>query len=288
MEVEKITVVGAGLMGHGIAQMASQVGGYHVSLLDVDQGFLDRGMKWIKQSLNKFVEKGVVTRERADETLERIHPTLNVEEAYKDTDLVIEAVPEKVEIKRGVFEKADELTSPETIIATNTSSISITLLASFTGKPERVVGMHFFNPPQLMKLVEIVKGKQTSDQTVQTVKTVAEKIGKETVIVKKDSPGFIVNRILIPALNEALYLLWEGVAEPEDVDKAIKLGLNWPMGPFKLLDYIGLDTALSVINVFFEEFKDSKYRPCPLLTQMVRAGLLGRKTGKGIYDWKKK
>ncbi len=286
MEIKKVTVVGAGLMGHGIAQVLSQVGKFNVALLDVKQEFLDRGVNWIKKSLGKFVEKGVLSNEEAEKVMERIHPTLNVEEAYKDTDFVIEAAPEKIAIKKEVFKAADKLTRPETILATNTSSISITLLSSFTSKPDKVVGMHFFNPPQLMKLVEIIKGKLTSDETISAVKDLIEKIGKEAVLVKKDAPGFIVNRILMPALNEALFLVWEGIAEPKDIDKAIKLGLNWPMGPLTLLDYVGLDTALSVIDVLYNEFKDSKYRACPLLVQMVRAGLLGRKTGKGFYDWK--
>lgn len=287
MEVEKIAVLGAGLMGHGVAQVAAQVGKYEVGLRDIEQRFLDKGMTMIKGSLQKFLSKGRITEKEVNETLARIHPTLNLKEAVADADLIIEAAPENVELKKAIFTEVDGLAPERAIIASNTSSISITELASATKRPEKCCGMHFFNPPQLMKLVEIVRGAGTSDETVNTIKETAEKMGKETVIVKKDCPGFIVNRILVPALNEAVNLIWEGVADKEDVDKAIKLGLNWPMGPITLLDYIGSDTMLAIANVLFNEL-DSKFRPSPLLKQMVRAKLLGRKTGKGFYDWTKK
>ncbi|MDH5688572.1 MAG: 3-hydroxyacyl-CoA dehydrogenase family protein [Candidatus Bathyarchaeota archaeon] len=287
MEIKKIAVLGAGLMGHGIAQVAAQVAKYEVSLRDIKQEFLDNGMIMIKGSLRKFVEKGVVSEKEMKETLGRIHPTLDMKEAVKDAELVIEAVPEKVELKKSVLKEAGEVAKKGALMASNTSSISITELASATKRPEKFCGMHFFNPPQLMKLVEIIRGAKTSDATVDTIVEVSENMGKETVIVKKDSAGFIVNRILIPALNEAMYLVWEGIAEPEDIDKAIRLGLNWPMGPLKLLDYLGLDTTLSIAEVLRDDL-DPKYRPCPLLRQMVRANLLGRKTGKGFYDWTRK
>jgi 3-hydroxyacyl-CoA dehydrogenase len=287
MEIKKIAVLGAGLMGHGIAQVAAQVAKYEVALRDIKQEFLDNGMNMITGSLRKFVEKGVVSENEMKETLSRIHPTLDMKEAVKDADLIIEAVPEKVELKKRVLKEAGEVAKEGALMASNTSSISITELASATKRPEKFCGMHFFNPPQLMKLVEIIRGAKTSDATVDTIVQVSEKMGKETVVVKKDSAGFIVNRILIPALNEAMYLVWEDIAEPEDIDKAIRLGLNWPMGPLKLLDYLGLDTTLSIAEVLRDDL-DPKYRPCPLLRQMVRANLLGRKTGKGFYDWTKK
>jgi 3-hydroxyacyl-CoA dehydrogenase len=287
MEIKKIAVLGAGLMGHGIAQVAAQVAKYEVALRDIKQEFLDNGMNMITGSLRKFAEKGVVSENEMKEALSRIHPTLDMKEAVKDADLIIEAVPEKVELKKGVLKEAGEVAKEGALMASNTSSISITELASATKRPEKFCGMHFFNPPQLMKLVEIIRGAKTSDATVHTIVQVSEKMGKETVVVKKDSAGFIVNRILIPALNEAMYLVWEDIADPEDIDKAIRLGLNWPMGPLKLLDYLGLDTTLSIAEVLRDDL-DPKYRPCPLLRQMVRANLLGRKTGKGFYDWTKK
>jgi 3-hydroxybutyryl-CoA dehydrogenase len=288
MEIRKVAVLGAGLMGHGIAQVAAQVAKYEVSLRDVRQEFLDKGMKMIRSSLQKFLEKEKISEEEMNETLDRIHPTLDLREAVADADLIIEAVPENVEVKKSVFVETEKLAKEDVMMASNTSSISITLLASATRRPEKFCGMHFFNPPQLMKLVEVVRGAKTSDETVDAVVEVAKKMGKEPVVVKKDSPGFIVNRILISALNEALYLVWEGVADRDEIDKAVRLGLNWPMGPLTLLDHVGLDTTLAILEVFQRELGDLKYRPCPLLTQMVRAGLLGRKTGKGFYDWEKK
>jgi 3-hydroxybutyryl-CoA dehydrogenase len=281
----KVTVLGAGLMGHGIAQVASQAGGYDVSLLDVEQGYIDRGMKMIRDSVGKFVERGKLTKEHGVEVLGRIHPTLDLAEAVSGSHLVIEAATEDPNLKLELYRKLSDLVDGETILASNTSSISITLLGSATKRPENVCGMHFFNPPQLMPLVEIIKGKRTSDATVQRVRETSAKLGKETVLCKVDSPGFIVNRILVPALNEAVFLVQEGVADPEDIDKAVKLGLNWPMGPLQLLDYVGLDTTLNITQVFMNEFQDSKYRPSPLLREMVRAGMMGRKSGKGFYEW---
>ena len=281
----KVTVLGAGLMGHGIAQVAAQVGGYEVSLLDVKQEFLDRGLSMVKGSLAKFVAKGTLTQKQADAVFAKIHPTLNLKEAVSGSDLIIEAASEDPKLKLDLFKNVSDLIEGDAVFASNTSSISITLLGGATKHPENVCGMHFFNPPQLMPLVEIVKGRKTSEETVQFVKETSKKMGKETVLCRKDSPGFIVNRILVPALNEAVFLVQEEVADPEDIDKALKLGLNWPMGPLRLLDYVGLDTTLNITQVFINEFQDSKYRPPPLLREMVRAGLLGRKSGKGFYDW---
>lgn len=281
----KVTVLGAGLMGHGIAQVASQVGGYDVSMLDVEQRFLDGGMKMIRDSVAKFVEKGKLSKDQGESAIGRIRPTLDLAEALRGSSLVIEAATEDPKLKLDLYRRVAELVGGDTIVASNTSSISITLLASVTRHPENVCGMHFFNPPQLMSLVEIIRGNRTSDETVRRVREVSAKLGKETVLCKKDSPGFIVNRLLVPALNEAVFLVQEGVADPEDIDKAVKLGLNWPMGPLQLLDYVGLDTTFSITQVFMNEFQDSKYRPSPLLREMVRAGMMGRKSGKGFYEW---
>ncbi len=288
MEVKKVAVLGAGLMGHGIAQVAAQVAKYDVSLRDVKQEFLDNGMNMMKKSLQSFLKRGKISEKEVEETLKRIHPTLDIKEAVTDADLIIEAVPENVELKKKMYREVEKFAPEDALIGSNTSSISITELASATRRPERFCGMHFFNPPQLMRLIEIIRGVKTSDETINTVVEVTKRMGKEPVVVNKDCPGFVVTRVLIPALNEAMYLVWEGIAEPEDIDKAIKLGLNWPMGPFTLLDYLGLDTVLSITGVFQNEIGDPKYRPCPLLRQMVKAGLLGRKTGKGFYDWTEK
>ena len=287
MDVKKVTVIGAGLMGHGIAQVSSQVAKFEVNLVDVKQEFIDEGMAMIKDSLQRFLKKGVLAEDQVKETLERIHPTLNLKEAVADADLIIEAIPENLKLKRDLFSEIDQASKLDAIFASNTSSISITELASSTNRPEKFCGMHFFNPPQLMKLVEIVRGAKTSDETVNTVFEVAKKMGKEPIVVKKDCPGFVVNRLHVLSLNEALYLLWEGIADRDDIDKASELGLNWPMGPLRLLDYIGLDTFLAILEVLEKEL-GPKFRPCPLLRQMVRAGLLGRKTGKGFYDWTQK
>jgi len=277
--------LGAGLMGHGIAQVASQVGGFDVSMLDVEQRFLDGGMKMIRESVGRFVEKGKLPKDQGEETVKRIRPTLDLAEALRGSKLVIEAATEDPKLKLDLYRQVAGLLEEDAVLASNTSSISITLLASATKHPENVCGMHFFNPPQLMPLVEIIRGSKTSDETVRKVREVSEKLGKETVLCKKDSPGFIVNRLLVPALNEAVFLVQEGVADPADIDKAVKLGLNWPMGPLQLMDYVGLDTTYNITQVFMQEFQDSKYRPAPLLREMVRAGMLGRKSGKGFYEW---
>jgi len=287
MEIKRITVLGAGLMGHGIAQVAAQFGKYEVCMRDIEQRFIDNGMRMIRDSLNRFVTKGQMTQDEMNEILARIRPMIDLKEAVASADLIIEAVPENPELKKAMFKEADTYAPSRAIIASNTSSVSITELASATKRPTQVVGMHFFNPPQLMKLVEIIKAQQTSNQTIQTIQETARKLAKETVLVKKDSPGFIVNRILIPALNEAAALYWEGVADRDDIDKAIKLGLNWPMGPLMLLDYIGLDTTLAIADVLTREI-DPRFHASTGLKQMVKANLLGRKTGTGYYDWSQK
>jgi 3-hydroxybutyryl-CoA dehydrogenase len=286
-EIKTVAVLGAGLMGHGIAQVAAQVGKYEVNMRDVEQRFIDGGMNMIRDSLQRFVKKAQLSEAEMNAILARIHPMLGLKEAVSNADLIIEAIPENLELKKTTFKEVDCYAPPHAIIASNTSSVSITEMASATKRPEKVCGMHFFNPPQLMKLVEVIRGAKTSDETVETVLNIAHKMEKETVVVKKDSPGFIVNRILIPALNEAVALHWEGVADKEDIDKAIKLGLNWPMGPLMLLDYIGLDTTLAIADVLTKEL-DPKFHPTTGLKQMVKAQMLGRKTGKGFYDWTQK
>jgi 3-hydroxybutyryl-CoA dehydrogenase len=286
-EIKRITVLGAGLMGHGIAQVAAQNGKYEVNLRDIEQRFIDSGMNMIRESLQRFVKKGQLKEAEMNEILARIHPMIDLKEAASNADLIIEAAPESIELKKSILKEVDSHAPPHAIIASNTSSVSITEMAAATKRPEKVCGMHFFNPPQLMKLVEVIKGAKTSDETVQTVLAVAHKMEKETVLIKKDSPGFIVNRILIPALNEAVAVYWEGIAERDDIDKAIKLGLNWPMGPLMLLDYIGTDTTLAVAEVLTKEL-DPKFHPTTGLKQMAKAQLLGRKTGKGFYDWTQK
>src|SRR4030066_629393 len=286
-EVKTIAVLGAGLMGHGIAQVAAQVGKYEDNIRDVEQKFIDSGMTMIADSLQRFVKKAQLSEDEMKNVLSRIHPILDLKQAISNADLIIEAIPENVELKKTTLREVDMYSPPHAIIASNTSSVSITEMASATKRPEKVCGMHFFNPPQLMKLVEVIRGARTSDETVETVLDVAHKMDKETVLVKKDSPGFIVNRILIPALNEAVAVYWEGIADRDDIDKAIKLGLNWPMGPLMLLDYIGSDTTLAIADVLTKEL-DPKFHPTTGLKQMAKANLLGRKTGKGFYDWTQK
>lgn len=285
VEIKRVAVLGAGLMGHGITQVCAQSGKLNVTMRDIEQRFIDNGMKMIQESLQRFVRKGSISEGESKEILKRIHSTLDLKEAVQNADLVIEAVTENLTLKKAVLADADKVAPPHAIIASNTSSISITEIGAATKRAEKVCGMHFFNPPQLMKLIEIIRGLKTSDETVKTIRELSFKLGKEPVVVKKDTPGFIVNRILIPALNEAVFLAAEGVADPADIDKACVLGLNWPMGPFKLLDYIGIDTTLFITDVMMNETGDPKFRPSNLLKQMVRANLLGRKTGRGFYDW---
>ena len=283
-DIKKVAVIGAGIMGTGIAQVCAQAG-YEVGLRDIEDEFVERSISTIKSSLGKLVQKGKISQSDADAIIGRIKGTTDLKEAASDADLVIEAVVENMDVKKQVFKELDEICPEHTILASNTSSLSITEMAAATKRPEKVVGMHFFNPVPVMRLVEIVRGLTTSDETVEVARAFAEKLGK-TPVVCKDSPGFIANRIALPALNEAMFALMEGVASKEDIDTAMKLGYNWPMGPLELADLVGLDTLLAIFEVFYNEFGDPKYRPCPLLREMVRAGYLGRKTGKGFYEYK--
>lgn len=282
-KIKKICVVGAGVMGSGIAQICAQAG-FEVNLYDIKQEFVEKGLNNIKGNLKRSVEKGRISQEEADKILGKIVTTINLKEAVKDVDFVIEAAPENMEIKRQVFKDLDNFSPKHAILASNTSSLSITEIASVTSRPDKVVGMHFFNPAPIMKLVEVVKGQLTSEETVTIVKDLAKKLGK-TPVECKDSPGFIANRICIPMINEAIIVLQEGVASKEDIDLAVKLGYNHPMGPLELADLIGLDTLLAIMETYYKEFNDPKYKPALLLKQMVRAGLLGRKTGKGFYQY---
>ena len=285
MEVKKIGVIGAGQMGSGIAQVAAQTG-YEVVLLDVEEVSLKKGLEAIKRSLDRFLRKEKITEADAEATLGRIKATLNLGE-FADCDLVVEAIVENEAVKAKVFESLDKIVKPEAIFASNTSSIPITKLASYTSRPERFIGMHFMNPVPLMKLVEVIRGYKTSDEVTRTVMATAEKMGKTPVEVN-DFPGFVSNRVLIPMLNEAIQAVMEGVATPEAVDTVMKLGMNHPMGPLTLADFIGLDTVLAIMEVIYEGFGDSKYRPSPLLKKMVQAGLLGRKSGEGFYKYDEK
>jgi len=281
-EIKKVGVIGAGTMGSGIAQVVSS-SDKNVVLLDVSDLALARGIKSIEKSIGRLVKKGVLEEENSKSILSRIETTTEFE-GLREVDLVIEAIFEDMNIKKETFQKLDDFTRPEVILATNTSSLPIIEIAVATSKPDKVVGMHFFNPAPIMQLVEIIKTLSTSDETVDLVYEFSKAIGKEPVRTK-DIPGFIVNRILVPMLNEAVFALEDGAGSVEDIDKAMKLGTNHPIGPLALIDLIGLDVTLDVMDVFYREFQDSKYRAAPLLRQMVRAGWLGRKSGKGFYEY---
>lgn len=284
MEIKKIGVLGAGVMGSGIAQVAAQ-SGFEVVMRDIADEFVQKGLKNIEASLSKGVEKGKVTPEEKEAALGRIKGTTVLED-LKDVDFVIEAVIEDLELKKKVFKEMDELTRSEVILATNTSSMSITEIAASTSRPDKVVGMHFFNPVPLMRLVEVIKGLETSDETVDVTWKLAERLGKTPVLVKKDTPGFIVNRIMMPQLMEAIRIYEEGIASMEDIDKAVKLGLNYPMGPFELMDLTGLDISYFVNEYFRKELPQELKHVTPhALKAKVRAGKLGRKTGEGWYKY---
>lgn len=282
MNVQTIAVVGAGQMGAGIAQVAAQ-SGYRVVLNDVEQRFVDRGLETIKKSLGKFLEKGKVTKADHDATLGRISVTARLEDCFK-ADLVVEAIVEKPELKKDLFRKLDAALPAASIIATNTSSIPITELAAATKRADRFIGMHFMNPVPIMQLIEVIRGLETSEATTKAIFDISKKMGKVPIEVN-DFPGFATNRILLPFINEAFFALMEGVASREAIDQCAKLGLNHPMGPLELADFVGLDTCLYVLEVMHAGMGDPKFAPCPLLRKYVQAGRYGRKNGKGVYDY---
>ena len=284
MEIKNIFVIGAGQMGSGIAHLFA-VSGFNVCLHDLKSEFVARGLANIKKNLARLVEKGKMDQSAMDAALANIRPSTDVQNA-KDADLIIEAAVENMAIKAKIFAELDGIIKENTIVASNTSSLPITEIAAVMSHPENFIGMHFFNPVPVMKLVEVIKGLATSPEVFNTIKDLAIKIGKEPVEVE-DFPGFVGNRILLPMINEAVYTLYEGVASIEDIDAVMRLGMNHPMGPLQLADFIGLDTCLSIMETLHEGLGDSKYRPCPLLRKYVKAGWLGRKTGRGFYNYEK-
>jgi len=282
--MKQIVVIGAGTMGNGIAHTAA-ASGFDVTLIDVAEAFLERGMSTISSSLQRGVDKGKMTSDEKQQVLGRIRPATDVS-AAANADIVIEAIIENVAAKTELFAKLDSITGADCILASNTSSISITKIAAATKRPDKVIGMHFMNPVPVMTLVEVIRGIATSDQTYARVAELSKHMGK-TAIEVNDYPGFISNRVLMPMINEAIFALFEGVATPESIDGVMKLGMNHPMGPLTLADFIGLDVCLAILRVLEEGFGDPKYRPCPLLVKMVDAGWLGRKSGRGFYDYRK-
>jgi 3-hydroxybutyryl-CoA dehydrogenase len=281
-DIRKIGVIGAGTMGNGIAQVFAQTG-FEVHLVDAAEPALDRARNTIGRSLGKFVEKGRLTADARDAALARLTTGMDLD-ALGAVDYVVEAIVEDAVVKRGLFKTLDEITRPDVILSSNTSSISITVLGAATNRPDKVLGMHFMNPVPLMTLVELIRGQATSPESMATASALCEKLGK-TALEAADYPGFIANRILMPMINEAIYALMEGVGTPEAIDGVMKLGMNHPMGPLTLADFIGLDVCLAILNVLHEGLGDPKYRPCPLLKRMVAAGHLGRKSGQGFYKY---
>jgi 3-hydroxybutyryl-CoA dehydrogenase len=282
MEIKTIGVIGAGTMGSGIAQVAAEAG-FEVIMRDIEDNFVHRGMSNINKNLGRAVDKGKKSKEEAEEIVGRVRGTTNLED-LKAADLVIEAVIENMEMKKDLYSELDRVCGPDTVIASNTSGLSITEMASATKRPDKVVGMHFFNPVPVMKLVEVIMGASTSKETFQLIMDVSRKLGKEPIAVN-EAPLFVVNRILVPMINEAAFVLMEGVAGLEDIDKGMMLGANHPIGPLALADLVGLDVLLAVQDTLYKETGDSKYRACPLIRKMVRAGHLGRKSGKGFYSY---
>lgn len=284
MEIKRISVIGAGQMGSGIAQVAIQAG-FTVVLMDITPEQVERGIAYIQQNLARQVSKGRLEESEPTKILGLLHPTTELEVASK-ADLIVEAIIENQQVKGELLKRLDVLASPHTIFASNTSSLPITELAAFTNRPEQVIGMHFMNPVPVMKLVEVIRGLATSEETYQQIVVVTKKLRKHPVEVN-DFPGFISNRILMPMINEAIYTVYEGVATPEAIDEVMKLGMNHPMGPLTLADFIGLDTCLYIMETLYEGFADSKYRPCPLLKKYVAAGWLGKKSGRGFYQYER-